>query len=68
VDEREKPIHFVRYIFEMRWKVIPNVDRFLAIASAKLRDVGNGRCVQGPESVLVERLDPFVEANFNAIQ
>jgi hypothetical protein len=48
--------------------MISNVNGLLTKAPAKLRNICNSGGVQGPQRVLVEGLDTFAEANFDAIR
>jgi hypothetical protein len=68
MDDRKEAIHFIRDVLEMRRNVSSDADRLLAVAPSKLTDVGNGGVVQRPQSVFVESLDPFLEADLNAIR
>jgi len=67
VHKREEPVHMVRNVFEMRRRVISDLDRVLAISSAKLGDVRDCRAIKGPQRVFVKSLYPFLEADFYAV-
>jgi hypothetical protein len=48
MDKREKPIHFIRNIFEMRRLMIAYIDRLLPVTSPELSDICHCRSVEGP--------------------
>ena len=52
----------------MRSGVVPDVYRFFAPASTKLRNIGDGRIIQSPQRIFVKRFDALFETNFNAVR
>ena|SRR5205807_10006710 len=68
VDYRDKLIHEMGYVFEMRRDMIADVDGLLAKPTAKLRDIGYSGSIQRPQHVLVEGLDPLFQGNLYAIR
>ena len=67
VDQREESIHMFDDTLEMRGRMIADRNRFGAIPTAKLSNVGDGGVIQSPKSVLVERLNPFGQSNLDAV-
>lgn len=67
VNDREEAVHLLFHDPVVRRNVVPDVDRLLAIAPAKLRDIRNRDVVERPQSVFVERLDSFFEADLDAV-
>ena len=59
VYHRKEPVHLIGNIFEVRRKVVPNVYGPFAVTTSKLGNVRDRRVIQGPERVLIERLDTF---------
>lgn len=67
MDHRKETIHFIRNVSKVRRKVIPYVNWFFAIASAKLGNVGHSRIIQRPQRIFVKSFDPFFKRNFYAV-
>ena len=68
VYHRKEPVHLIGNIFEVRRKVVPHVYRLFAVTTSKLGNVRDCRVIQGPERVLIERLDTFLKTDFNTIR
>lgn len=64
---RKEPVHLIWNFLEVRWNVVAHIDWFLAIPAPKLGNIRDRNVVQGPQSILVERLDSLFETNFDAI-
>jgi hypothetical protein len=54
-------------ILEMGRDVIADINGLFAEPATKLRNVGYGCVVQGPERVLIERFTALFQAYFNAV-
>lgn len=67
VNDREALIHQFRDVIEVRRDMTPHINRLSAESSAESRDIGDCGCVERPQGVFVECLDPFVQANFDAV-
>jgi len=68
MNDREEPIHLIGHVFEVRRCVVPDINGFLPVSSAELRDIGDGSSIQRPQRVFVERLDAFRKPDLDAIQ
>lgn len=67
MNHGEKSVHLVGDVLKVRRKVITHVNWLFAVAPTELRNIGNGRVVQRPERVFVEKLDPFCQPNLNTV-
>jgi hypothetical protein len=68
VDHRKEPIHLIGDFLEVWREVITHIDRLLAVTSSKLRNISDGRVIQSPKCVFVEKLDALRQANLDAIR
>jgi len=68
VDYRKESIHLIGDFLEVWREVIPHIDRLLAVTSPKLRNISDGRVIQSPKCVFVEKLDALRQANLDAIR
>jgi hypothetical protein len=67
MDHREAPIDFVGHVLEVRRDVIAHVNWVMPKPATVLCDVGYSRGVKGPERIFIESLDPFGQADFDAV-
>jgi hypothetical protein len=68
VDYRKESIHLIGDFLEVGREVIPHIDRLLAVTSSKLRNISDGRVIQSPKSVFVEKLNSLHQTNLDAIR
>ena len=68
MDQREESVHQIWDFFEVWRAVMAHINGIFTVATAKLRYVRNSGVIQGPERVLVERFNAFLDADFDAIR
>lgn len=68
VDDGKESVHLIGDFLKVRREVIPDIDRLLAVASAKLGNIRNSRVIQGPKRVFIEELDALLQPNLNAVR
>lgn len=52
----------------MWWDVIAYIYWLFPKPAAKLRNIGHGSVIKLPKRILIERLNAFLQSNFNAIR
>src|ERR1017187_10004749 len=68
MDYRKESIHLIGDILEVGREVVPHVDWLLAVTSSKLRNISDGRVIQSPKCVFVEKLNSLRQTNVDAIR
>lgn len=52
----------------MRRDVAANIYRSLAVTTSQLANICNGNIVQRPETIFIERIDAFLDADLYAVR
>src|SRR5271168_727041 len=68
VDEREKSIHQVWHVPEVRRYMTTDVNWLFTITPTELRNICDGRVIQSPKGVFVEGFNALSEANLQAVR
>jgi len=68
VDYRDKLIHEIRDVFEVRRDMIADVNRLLAKPTTELCDISDSGGIERPQHVLVESLDALFQGDLDTIR
>lgn len=64
VNHRKEAIHQIRYFSIMWWRMTTDVYGLFPKATAELSDIRDRSRIQRPKCVLIERLNAFLQADF----